>query len=79
MMTAQEKASELVGDFRSKILLQHSAWNTMTENSFPMPLKFAHKAAIQCALMTVDLLIESSGFEISTSYWRLVKEEIALL
>lgn len=32
--------------------------------------------AKQCALIAVDLLIESSGFEISSSYWRLVKEEI---
>ena len=89
-MTAKEKATDMVESFRVKILTQHSAWNVMTENSFPMPLKFVQKSAIQCALIAVADIIDAVKQIIGDErhmwtehqlgeilYWESVKIEIA--
>lgn len=58
-MTPEEKAKELVEDNREKILVQHSTWNVMSGHSFPMPLKFAQKIAIQVAIVDAENIIKA--------------------
>lgn len=84
-MTPEEKAKDLIEVYRDKILMQHSAWNVMTENAFPMPLKFAQKIAIQLAIMCVEQILNEvsptvikvgrNGYN-NLNYWRSVLEHI---
>lgn len=58
-MTPKEKAADLIDDFQSKIGMTHSSWNKEVENSFPMPLKFSRKIAVESALRAVNEIIET--------------------
>ena len=66
-MTPEERAKEMVNKF-----YQIRAYETFNDKLNSVAWDIAKKSAIIAA----DMLIESSGFENPSSYWRLVTQNI---
>ena len=80
-LTPKEKAIELVNSFmdiseeQDRTLIKYL--EKLSSNSYNTPRYLSKDIAKQCALRTVDQLIDWVGYgEIGYDYWTEVKEEI---